>query len=651
MRATPTVPPTVRTSSPQTTKDSFANFQARLGYGANNQLSYGGYTLSPISRNKTQMEYAYRSSWLVRRAVDTIAEDLTREGIEFKATIEPEQITRLQSQMTRKAIWPTICKSLKWSRLYGGGIAVIHIEGQDLATPLNISTIKKGAFIGLHAMDRWMVTPSLQDLVTDDGPEIGTPRYYRVGAGMPIFAGQTIHYSRVLRFTGDDLPYWQSMAENYWGLSVLEPIWDRIIAFDSATMGAAQLMFKAHLRTYKIKDFRNILAEGGEILNAVLKNIDMIRLNQSNEGLTIIDMEDELQYDNYTFGGIADVLIQLGTQVSGALDIPQVRLFGESAAGLNASGDINLRSYYDGLKSTNERDNRHQVYKIANVMFASEFGGPPPEDFDFDFVSLWQLEPSQKADIAEKTTNTVLSAFNAGVVSQKIALQELKQSSENTGIWSNVTEKDIDEADEDPVSGEDLLPPLNDANQTPGGNEITSGSAASSEEPDAERAAQSKSRADGKTRIARTSDAARMLPMIDFNDMPIIIENFKGTQRLGNGWAATLGADYGYFRFTKGHDGDQVDVFVGDNLQSPNVWVIDQVVKATGAFDEHKVMVGFDTLAEAMSAYDASFDGNQPTEVGAVKKLTLDQLRAFLEKRQDGSIDQRNVVSVLPTRR
>ncbi|MFX8211283.1 phage portal protein, partial [Acinetobacter baumannii] len=77
-------------------------------------------------------------------------------------------------------------------------------------------------------------------------------------------------YSRVIRLEGDDLPYYQRIAENGWGLSVLEPLWDRLIAFDSASVGAGQLVYKAHLRTYSVDGLRNIIAAGGDALKGLM---------------------------------------------------------------------------------------------------------------------------------------------------------------------------------------------------------------------------------------------------------------------------------------------------------------------------------------------------------------------------------------------
>lgn len=66
---------------------------------------------------------------------------------------------------------------------------------------------------------------------------------------------------------------------------------------------------------------------------------------------------------------------------------------------------------------------------------------------------------------------------------------------------------------------------------------------------------------------------------------------------------------YGYFTKSKGKDGDQVDVFIGPNVEDfDKVYVVDQ--KINGKFDESKVMFGFLTKKEAKAAYFSNFDKN-----------------------------------------
>jgi hypothetical protein len=59
---------------------------------------------------------------------------------------------------------------------------------------------------------------------------------------------------------GVELPYQQALTENLWGLSIIERLWDRMTMFDSASTGAGQLVYKAWLRTLKVKDLRSVVA-------------------------------------------------------------------------------------------------------------------------------------------------------------------------------------------------------------------------------------------------------------------------------------------------------------------------------------------------------------------------------------------------------
>jgi len=52
------------------TGDSFLNFKANLGYGAANVSSGATYGFNPLSRNRTQLEWMYRGSWIVRKIRD-----------------------------------------------------------------------------------------------------------------------------------------------------------------------------------------------------------------------------------------------------------------------------------------------------------------------------------------------------------------------------------------------------------------------------------------------------------------------------------------------------------------------------------------------------------------------------------------------------
>ena len=168
------------------TADSFTNFVAKLGLNTNNMQSNSTYSLAPfISKLRVTLDAAYRSSWLVGQVVDTVAEDMTREGLTMNSKMSPDDVKQLQASLTDFKIWRDIGNTIRWARLYGGAIAVILTEGADYSRPLNKETIGKGRFKGLLVLDRWMIEPSLGELITEVGTEMGRPKYYRVIPGMP----------------------------------------------------------------------------------------------------------------------------------------------------------------------------------------------------------------------------------------------------------------------------------------------------------------------------------------------------------------------------------------------------------------------------------------------------------------------------------
>lgn len=439
------------------TADSFVNFAHKLGVGADNALTAGSYGFNPVTRNRIQLEWIHRGSWLGGVAVDVVADDMTRAGVDFKAEMDPADQGRLERAVQQAGVWDRMNEAIKWGRLYGGSVAVMLVDGQDMKTPLRPESVARGQFKGILPLDRWMLEPSLEDLITEYGPDLGKPKYYRVTAGAPALRGATIHHSRLAgRFVGIELPYQQALTENLWGISVLERLFDRMVAFDSASMGAAQLVFKAHLRTLSIKGFRDIVAAGGTMMKGVLAYTEMMRRFQGIEGITLLDLDDKFEVQGtQAFSGVSDVMDRLASQCAGALQIPKTRLFGESAGGLSGKDDSGERTYYDKIRQEQRRTMSRGITAAYQLTAASE-GIPLPDDFALDFSSLVELDEVQRAEVADKTTTAVVKALESNLVSQRVAMQELRQSSRITGVFNTISAADIEAADEsvDPPVGE-----------------------------------------------------------------------------------------------------------------------------------------------------------------------------------------------------
>ena len=416
------------------TDDGFLNLVTRVGQGAGNALSNADYVKNDLTRNRERLDAIYRTSWVAGAIVDCIAEDMTRAGVDFIGDLQATTESYFQKYLTRKSVWLSLKNAIKWARLYGGAVAVIDVDGQDLSTPLNLDSVAAGQFNGLRIFDRWEIEPDSQRFVGLDGE----PEFYTITNGARGF-GLRIHYSRVLRFLGNDLPSHERRAENCWGASVLERLFDRLVYFDNVTAGAAQLVEKAHLRVVRINNFKTALRSDNAV-GSLVKYFDVMRYLQCNEGLTLLDKEDEYQAHSYGFGGLDAMVLQFGQQLSGACGIPLVRLFGQSPAGLNATGESDLRLYYDNILSLQESRLRENLTRLFSVCFRACFGEREPAGFDFNFQPLWQVSALDKAAMAASVSQSVLNAYSSGLLDSSTALQELKRASVENGVFSAITD-------------------------------------------------------------------------------------------------------------------------------------------------------------------------------------------------------------------
>ena len=154
-----------------------------------------------------------------------------------------------------------------------------------------------------------------------------------------------------------------------------------------------------------------------------------------------------------------------------------------------------------------------------------------------------------------------------------------------------------------------------------------------------------------ETTVAGQTDTVDILPTerqkeagnykhghVRLKGLDISIENPKGTVRSGRApdgteWSVVMPAAYGYARKTIGADGDQIDVYLGDNPASDKIFVVDQVDADSQRFDEHKAFIGFDSLEQVAQTYDAAFDdGRGPERRKDIAELTTEEFKEWVNK-------------------
>lgn len=436
--------------------DGYSNAAAFLGDDSP-LLASGTYRRSGLTSNTELLTVTYRENWLAKKIIDMPSEDMTRSWYSLSTSMPEEDIRDLKRLEAKHSVKQEITNAIRWARLYGGSIAVIVLRGEEgiLDQPLDPDLLLPGCFQGLLILDRAQGIEPSMELVTDlDDPDFGLPMYYTVNLELsdgsvsddsgngaePVRTYQCvkIHHSRVLRFVGRELPYMETVAENHWGASELEHIWEELQKRSATSANIAQLVFQANVTTLKMGRFGEHMAFGSEHQQmGILQAIEQENRMRTSYGLQILSAEDAMETHSYSFGGLSEIYEQFMMDMSGASEIPATKLFGRSPQGMNATGEMDLRNYYDMIAQLQERMLRPALERLLPVMAISCWGFVP-EDLEIVFEPMMTTSPAERAELVQKLSSDVIEAFKCGLLNQRQALEELKARGEELGVYTKL---------------------------------------------------------------------------------------------------------------------------------------------------------------------------------------------------------------------
>ena len=409
--------------------DGLENVVAGLGTDRDKR-SYSVWA-DPRILTRQELENMYRGSWLAKKIVNAVADDMTREWLHV--TFDGEELgTTIEQAEKRFALKRKTNEALKWSRLYGGAVIIIGTRDRNLAKPLDVKNVRKGDLRYLHVVDRWRLSPAGSLNRDLESPNFGMPDSY-------VLAESTVqvHHTRVLRFNGEKLPYFAWLRNAMWDDSVLQHVMDSLINCDTTTQAIATMMFESNVDVVKSEGLADVLAQkDGEA--KLTKRFQVAALLKSFNRMLLLDGTESYEKKQNSFANLDKVIQQFMIDVSGAADIPMTRLFGTSATGMNATGDNDVRNYYDMVSAKQEAELRPQLDCLYEVLVRSELGHMP-EDFRFDFNPLWQLSDKEQADVEKTRAERDQIYVGLGVVAEHLVARDLKER----GTYRNMTDDDV----------------------------------------------------------------------------------------------------------------------------------------------------------------------------------------------------------------
>lgn len=617
--------------------DMFRNVAARMGYGTPSLTEATEYELIRWTNDYWLMITLYRNHWLSRRIIEKPAQHMTQAWPKLNMELEPTLVTKFNRAIKRTFTQDRIERTVKWARLFGGAGALMVIDGHEdiLDEPLDLDTIAPGSYKGLIPFDRWSgINPDGNEVTDINSPlDFGYPEYYTVNNnGGEQFR---VHHSRVLRFSGPEVPTPEHQAALYWGISELEVVYEELRKRDNMSWSILQLLFRAQILTQRNPELAQLLTGsfgGGKAAELYYRTMEAQNQLLSNQSMLILGENSELQSHQYTFGGVSEIYQLFRQDVVGASGIPEVILFGIQSKGFGESQEGDIRNYEMDIAIKQNTTLRPNLDKLYPVVCMSELG-EVPDDLDFTFPSIRVLTEEEKTNLQKNGGQTIIDTFAAGLRSQKKSLMELKKLSEQTGINTTIDLKEIDEADD-----EVNVPLEIESSEARAGteefSEISQRGGGPLRDENGKFASSNARRAKGKVppKAADSAYVPDYVHSFDVQGLTIVVETPKGEVRSGKGFSVTMPAHYGFIANTVGADGDEMDCYIGPNLNSKDVFVVHQSKLDGSGFDEHKCMIGYDTEGDALKDY---FLGHHRSHDIFIKSeaMTMKKFKKWLENK------------------
>ncbi|WP_236185074.1 DUF1073 domain-containing protein [Pseudomonas protegens] len=376
--------------------DKLVNLVANLG---TERDKASGSVYAPVVMSDIELSNAYRGAWLPRKIVDIPPLDATRRWRAWQAT--KEQIEKIEAEEKRLDLRRKVKQAMTRARLFGGASIFIGTGERNTAQPLSPEHIAAGGIKYLTVMNRRQLSPT--ELEQDpQSPLFGKPKAYRLAG-----SGIEIHPSRLVIFIGAEHPDPELATGNQfgWGDSVLQAIFDAIKQSDGTMANTASLVFEAKVDVIKIPDFMQQLQDPA-FEKRVLERIRLAAMAKGINGALLLDAAEDYETKTASFGGLPDIIDRFLQAVSGAADIPATRLLGQAPSGLNATGDSDLRNYYDRIQAIQELDMCPALQVLDECLLRSALGGRPGE-VHYIWNPLWQPTATEASENSKRAAETV----------------------------------------------------------------------------------------------------------------------------------------------------------------------------------------------------------------------------------------------------
>jgi phage-related protein (TIGR01555 family) len=138
-----------------------------------------------------------------------------------------------------------------------------------------------------------------------------------------------------------------------------------------------------------------------------------------------------------------DLLDRYMLRVSAAAEMPATVLWGRSPAGLNATGESDVRNWYDKVGSERTKILTPRIEQLTRVLMAADDSptkGQVLDEFEVEYPPLWQPSAKEAAETFNLRAQALVSLVNARIIRPEEAALNIAQAGELDEIDTDARE-------------------------------------------------------------------------------------------------------------------------------------------------------------------------------------------------------------------
>lgn len=453
--------------------DSWVNETTGFGTGLDKTMRT---TFNPSNwLSDGTIEALFHGDDITKRALVTPPKEMLRKGfcLDFDGKPDKDKETSILDAWDDLEASDIFMKAMVWGGGFGDGAVIIGADdGRPTMLPLVPELVRKIDWI--DAYDRRYY--SINSYYTS-GPKYGKPETYALGNPGALAARiQIVHETRMIRFGGALTTTHMRQARGGFDASKLQEMFEVLRAFATGHKAVEVLLTDGPQGVYKIKNLQTLLA--GKNKSLFEQRLQMVDMFRSAMRAVVIDTDSEdFERQALSLTGVDGVLNQLMIRIAASVHMPVTKLFGTSAAGLNATGEGDARNWYDELETDQTNYLAPRIRQFVKLMCYAKEGptnGVPLGKVAISFKPLWTLAPDLEAkrrlDIA--STDKIYVVDIGAATSEEVALTRFTDRGYNgdaieidRDLRQELLARDHDEQLQEPEPGLDptLLPEIDPA--------------------------------------------------------------------------------------------------------------------------------------------------------------------------------------------